>query len=525
MGKIADLSHYNGDIDWNKARKELDMVIFRASVGMNADKKYPSYSAECGLPYGVYHYVKAGSAEEARKEARFFVECAGKAAKKPGFYIADIEYEAQTKETTEPVCIAFLEELRALGCGKIGLYIGHRHYRWAGAAIDMCDIMWIPSWGHDDGEVPEPQYEPDYRCDLWQYTSCGSLAGSDHDTDLNLIMGGRSLEFFTEDFDKTGGSETVMDSKFTGTPTNLQLVNWMWAAHAAKVVYWYGTCFYKCSQSLYESKKKQYPDHYGSARTSGYMADIAAGRMCADCVGIIKGFFWTGGDMTAKNVYQSHGCPDKNADGFFDLCEEKGKISTIPDVPGIVVHSKRHIGVYVGGGKTIELGGFSVDCAVRDVTEGDWEEWGKLPESLIRYEEGSYDAPVYALGERELAKGDDGEDVKELQLMLIKLGYDLGDYGPEKNGADGDFGKKTEKAVRNVQADAGLPVTGVYDTRTHKALIEQLNPPRPDVDKDMPEGGGAPAYVLIIEGEEDQLRTIQAEHGGTLAAVDSVTAG
>ena len=80
MGKIADLSHYNGDIDWNKARKELDMVIFRASVGMNADKKYPSYSAECGLPYGVYHYVKAGSAEEARKEARFFVECAGKAA-------------------------------------------------------------------------------------------------------------------------------------------------------------------------------------------------------------------------------------------------------------------------------------------------------------------------------------------------------------------------------------------------------------------------------------------------------------
>ena len=66
MGMIADISHYQGDIDWNAARKELDLVIFRASVGHNADKKYLEYAAACGLPYGVYHYVKAGTAAEAR---------------------------------------------------------------------------------------------------------------------------------------------------------------------------------------------------------------------------------------------------------------------------------------------------------------------------------------------------------------------------------------------------------------------------------------------------------------------------
>ena len=37
--KIADISHYQGSIDWSLARKELELVIFRASVGKNIDKK------------------------------------------------------------------------------------------------------------------------------------------------------------------------------------------------------------------------------------------------------------------------------------------------------------------------------------------------------------------------------------------------------------------------------------------------------------------------------------------------------
>ena len=143
--KIADISHYQGTIDWSKARQELELIIFRASVGSNADKKYLEYTRDCGVPYGAYHYVKAGTAEAARTEARWFVECANKAAIRPLFYIADIEYEAQTEKTTEAVCVAFLEELRALGCAKIGLYINTR-YKWAGKAIDLCDIMWIPHW-------------------------------------------------------------------------------------------------------------------------------------------------------------------------------------------------------------------------------------------------------------------------------------------------------------------------------------------------------------------------------------------
>lgn len=525
MGKIADISHYQGDIDWAVARKELDFVIFRASVGSNADKKYLEYTAECGVPYGAYHYVKAGTAEDARTEARFFVECAHKAAKRPLFYIADIEYEAQTETTTEPVCVAFLDELRSLlgDSVKIGLYI-NRKYKWAGAAIGMCDIMWIPHWGKNDGNVPEEKYQPDYYCDIWQYTSEGSVAGIDGDVDLNLLLGDKPLEYFTEGFDpdETKGCVTEMDPKFTGIPTNHQLVAWMYAIHAAKVVYWYGTCFYECTKSLYTRKKKQYAKHYTSSRESGYMADIAAGMMCADCVGIIKGFFWTGGDLNAKNVYEANNCPDRSADGLFSLCEETGKIGIIPDIPGLVVHKPGHIGVYVGRGKSIELRGFADDCVLCDIEDADWDEWGKLPSSMIRYVDGDYLAPVYKLGERTLQKGDEGSDVAELQQKLLDLGYDLGEYGPNKNGVDGDFGKKTQEAVKKVQASFGFSETGVYDTQLHKKLNELLNPSVPAPDEDLPDGGGAPAYVLIIEGDEEELRAIQKEHGGTLAAVDSV---
>ena len=76
----------------------------------------------------------------------------------------------------------------------------------------------------------------------------------------------------------------------------------------------------------YESKKKQYPEHYGSSRTKGYMKDIEQGRRCADCVGMIKSFFWTSGKYDTDPKYGSNGCPDKSANGMIDLCQTLGII-------------------------------------------------------------------------------------------------------------------------------------------------------------------------------------------------------
>lgn len=65
-----------------------------------------------------------------------------------------------------------------------------------------------------------------------------------------------------------------------------------------------------------------------------------------------------------------------------------------------------------------------------------------------------------------LKRGDEGTAVKELQRLLLRWDKDcLPEYG-----ADGDFGKETERAVKAFQKGAGLPVTGVYDEATREAL-------------------------------------------------------
>lgn len=296
--------------------------------------------------------------------------------------------------------------------------------------------------------------------------------------------------------------------------TNVQLVNFCKAVYNAAWVYWYGTCGYKCTQSLYNAKAKQYPSHYTAARKSGYMADISAGKMCADCVGMIKAFFWMNGNPTGKNTYQSNNCPDVSADGMIKLCRETGAISTIPDIPGLVVWKSGHIGVYIGGGYTIEMRGFAYDCVKRKVTDGPWTKWGRLPASMLEYTD--MPAPKeYKLGERTLRRGDTGADVKELQQDLLILGYKLPKYG-----ADADYGSETEAAVRAFQGDYGLEVDGIIGPKSYKALVDALTPEPPE--DDSPDAGSQPAYVLLIEGEKFKLRQIQNEYGGTLLSVDQV---
>ena len=66
-----------------------------------------------------------------------------------------------------------------------------------------------------------------------------------------------------------------------------------------------------------------------------------------------------------------------------------------------------------------------------------------------------------------------GEQVRELQRMLMKLGYDLGTYED-----DGIFGDMTKKAVEKFQKDVGIKpknsVFGVFGPITLKKLKEKL---------------------------------------------------
>ena len=73
--------------------------------------------------------------------------------------------------------------------------------------------------------------------------------------------------------------------------------------------------------------------------------------------------------------------------------------------------------------------------------------------------------PVEPTTDINLKKGDKGEAVKTMQTMLIACGYSCG-----STGADGDFGKNTDAALRAFQKDNGLTVDGIYGPVSKAAL-------------------------------------------------------
>lgn len=61
-----------------------------------------------------------------------------------------------------------------------------------------------------------------------------------------------------------------------------------------------------------------------------------------------------------------------------------------------------------------------------------------------------------------LKKGSEGEPVKAVQRILKSMGYDLGSNNPY----DGDFGPKTDAAVRSYQKKNGLTADGIVGAKT-----------------------------------------------------------
>jgi murein L,D-transpeptidase YcbB/YkuD len=91
-----------------------------------------------------------------------------------------------------------------------------------------------------------------------------------------------------------------------------------------------------------------------------------------------------------------------------------------------------------------------------------------LPVFLSEELRDAADLEKIARGNESLKQGDRGPGVKALQAALIALGNDV------PGGADGIFGKGTAEAVKKVQSDAGLEVTGIADAEALIALDQRL---------------------------------------------------
>ena len=184
------------------------------------------------------------------------------------------------------------------------------------------------------------------------------------------------------------------------------------------------------------------------------------GHYVADCSGLFRWAYRQLGTDCAhgsNSIYNRY-CKDKGR-----LRDGKKYVTNEALKPGTAVFTgvegdHGHIGLYVGGGLVIEAKGTQYGVVTSKVTESKWTFWGEL--AAVNYGEEGGEEPV-----KTIRKGDKGAEVKELQEKLIRLGYALPKYG-----ADGDFGKETESAVKAFQTDNGLKADGIVGEKTLAAI-------------------------------------------------------
>ena len=151
--------------------------------------------------------------------------------------------------------------------------------------------------------------------------------------------------------------------------TNTGLVSYA-AAQLGKP-YWYGTFGQTASANLHTAKKKQYPRYYTA---SDFQSQY--GRRVHDCVGLIKGYLWSD---SPSSVPKYSAAQDVSADKMLKKCTESGPISTLPELPGVLVFMSRHVGVYIGGGYVIEARGHAFGVVKTKLAGRGWTHWGKCP--------------------------------------------------------------------------------------------------------------------------------------------------
>ena len=264
------------------------------------------------------------------------------------------------------------------------------------------------------------------------------------------------------------------------------LVAWAEKAYASGWVYWYGTYCNPCTKSRLAGKTKQYPTHYKASRQATYKKHISQGKTCTDCVGLIKGYYW---EKDGAIKYKRDGLPDTSASGMYRAAKVRGEISSMPEVPGLLVWTKDkgHVGVYVGGGYVVEARGFSYGVQRNLLSKRGFVYWGECP--YIEYgsktpaeppesandkihadeagtaSEGENGGKTIMICMNTLRKGDNGNQVKTLQRLLSAMGYDCG-------GVDGIFGSRTLIAVKEFQKAKGLTADGIVGKNTWNALLK-----------------------------------------------------
>lgn len=203
------------------------------------------------------------------------------------------------------------------------------------------------------------------------YTDCFEQSETDEDL-RNAVFSAFAVQINADEFNNLMSviKNTVIDIDLTDTDkNNLDLVKWAEFAYNNHWGYVWGSH----GQVLTEKELNRLKGVFGTHVTDkeAYIREHWLGRRTADCVGLIKGYGWYN-EESGTIKYGTNGMKDVTADGMFSAATEKGTIGTMPDIPGLAVWHKGHIGVYIGNGYVIHAANTYAGVIKTPITSSGW---------------------------------------------------------------------------------------------------------------------------------------------------------
>ncbi len=179
--KIIDVSEYQGVIDWEKVKAQIDGVIIRCGYGMDNPKRddacFRRNADECtrlGIPFGVYLYSYADSTEEIKSEAAHVLRLIQGYSLSYPVYLDLEEASVRQGATDRTGIFGDIIENAGYTCGV------YANTSWWNNYLKGLDrfTKWVAQY------YKECQYKGS-RLDMWQYTANGKIDGIKGSVDIS----------------------------------------------------------------------------------------------------------------------------------------------------------------------------------------------------------------------------------------------------------------------------------------------------------------------------------------------------
>ena len=189
--KGIDVSHFQGNIDWNKVKGNIDFAILRLGwIGNNnnhtLDTKFEKYYNACkstGIPIGIYVYNYCNSEDTVKSGAEWTVnQLKDKGIDLPIYIdMEDRSIENLGKDKLTSICIAFNTVIENAGYWA-GVYA---NLNWYTNYLNKDTIKaryttWVAHYG-----ISQDRYVGQY--DMLQYYDTGKISGISGNVDMDIM--------------------------------------------------------------------------------------------------------------------------------------------------------------------------------------------------------------------------------------------------------------------------------------------------------------------------------------------------